>query len=69
MDIAAVFARGGDALALIAAAHDEGGCGCVGLLGNAADVYPKLVRRGIRPDAVTDQTSAHDSINGNLSQG
>ena len=41
----------------------------IGLLGNAADVYPELVKRGIRPDAVTDQTSAHDPINGYLPQG
>jgi urocanate hydratase len=41
----------------------------VGLLGNAADVFPELVRRGIRPDIVTDQTSAHDPINGYLPQG
>ncbi len=41
----------------------------VGLLGNAADIYPELVRRGVRPDAVTDQTSAHDPINGYLPQG
>jgi urocanate hydratase len=41
----------------------------VGLLGNAADVYPELVRRGVRPDVVTDQTSAHDPINGYLPQG
>ena len=41
----------------------------VGLLGNAADVFPELLRRGVRPDAVTDQTSAHDPINGYLPQG
>ncbi|URW75394.1 urocanate hydratase [Sphingomonas donggukensis] len=41
----------------------------VGLLGNAANVYPELVRRGVRPGAVTDQTSAHDTINGYLPQG
>ncbi|NIJ34480.1 urocanate hydratase [Sphingomonas oligoaromativorans] len=41
----------------------------VGLLGNAADVYPELVRRGVRPDLVTDQTSAHDPLNGYLPQG
>ena len=41
----------------------------VGLLGNAADILPELVRRGVRPDAVTDQTSAHDPINGYLPQG
>jgi len=40
----------------------------VGLLGNAADVFPELYRRGIRPDIVTDQTSAHDPINGYLPQ-
>ncbi len=38
----------------------------VGLLGNAAEVFPEMVRRNIRPDAVTDQTSAHDPINGYL---
>jgi len=41
----------------------------VGLLGNAADVFPELFRRGVRPDAVTDQTSAHDPINGYLPAG
>jgi urocanate hydratase len=41
----------------------------VGLLGNAAEIFPELVRRGIRPDAVTDQTSAHDPLNGYLPAG
>lgn len=41
----------------------------VGLLGNAADVFPELVKRGVHPDIVTDQTSAHDPINGYLPQG
>lgn len=41
----------------------------VGLLGNAADIFPELVRRGIRPDMVTDQTSAHDPLHGYLPQG
>lgn len=41
----------------------------VGLLGNAADVYVELFNRGIKPDAVTDQTSAHDPLNGYLPQG
>jgi urocanate hydratase len=41
----------------------------VGLLGNAADVLPELLRRGVRPDAVTDQTSAHDPVNGYLPVG
>ena len=41
----------------------------IGLIGNAADVYPELVRRGIVPDMVTDQTSAHDALNGYISAG
>ena len=41
----------------------------VGLLGNAADVFAELVERGVHPDLVTDQTSAHDPINGYLPQG
>lgn len=38
----------------------------VGLLGNAADIFPELVKRGVKPDIVTDQTSAHDPIHGYL---
>jgi urocanate hydratase len=41
----------------------------IGLLGNAAEILPELVRRGVKPDAVTDQTSAHDPINGYLPKG
>ncbi len=41
----------------------------IGLLGNAAEIYPELVRRGIWPDVVTDQTSAHDPVNGYLPRG
>ena len=41
----------------------------VALLGNAADIFPELYKRGVRPDIVTDQTSAHDPINGYLPQG
>jgi urocanate hydratase len=41
----------------------------VGLLGNAAEIFPEIYRRGIRPDAVTDQTSAHDPVNGYLPKG
>jgi urocanate hydratase len=41
----------------------------VGLLGNAADVVPEIARRGVRPDLVTDQTSAHDLVNGYLPSG
>jgi urocanate hydratase len=41
----------------------------VGVLGNAAEMFPELLRRGVRPDVVTDQTSAHDPINGYLPKG
>ena len=41
----------------------------IGLLGNAAEIYPELVRRGIKPDMVTDQTSAHDVLNGYIPAG
>jgi len=41
----------------------------IGLLGNAAEIYPELVRRGIMPDMVTDQTSAHDVLNGYIPAG
>jgi len=41
----------------------------VGLLGNAADIFPEIHARGVRPDLVTDQTSAHDPTNGYLPQG
>ncbi len=58
-----------DALAIIEQARLEGRPVSVGLLGNAAEIFPELVRRGIRPDAVTDQTSAHDPVNGYLPKG
>src|SRR3546814_8058869 len=51
-----------EALALIAHWTAAGEAKSVGLLGNAAQVFPELVRRGVRPDLVTDQTSAHDQI-------
>jgi urocanate hydratase len=41
----------------------------IGLLGNAGEVFPELVRRGVKPDLVTDQTSAHDPLNGYLPVG
>ena len=41
----------------------------VGLLGNAAEIIPEMLKRGIKPDAVTDQTSAHDPLNGYLPMG
>ena len=58
-----------EALAIIEQAGRDGKPVSVGLLGNAADVFPELVRRGVRPDAVTDQTSAHDPVNGYLPKG
>ena len=58
-----------DALRLIAEHTEKGGAVSIALLGNAADVLPELVRRGVRPDLVTDQTSAHDPLNGYLPSG
>ena len=55
-----------EALGLIEQARVDGKAISVGLLGNAADVLPELVKRGVRPDLVTDQTSAHDPVNGYL---
>ncbi|UPG71405.1 urocanate hydratase [Roseomonas gilardii subsp. gilardii] len=57
------------ALAMIRRACDEKRAISVGLLGNAAEVFPELVRRGVVPDIVTDQTSAHDPANGYLPAG
>lgn len=58
-----------DALARIEKYTKTGEAKSIALLGNAADVLPELVRRGVKPDAVTDQTSAHDPVNGYLPQG
>ncbi|QOL82120.1 urocanate hydratase [Pseudooceanicola spongiae] len=58
-----------EALEMIARWTAAGEAKSVGLLGNAADVFPELYRRGVRPDMVTDQTSAHDPLNGYLPQG
>ncbi len=58
-----------EALAMIERWTKAGEAKSVALLGNAADVFPELVRRGVRPDLVTDQTSAHDPVNGYLPQG
>ncbi len=57
------------ALAMIRAACADKRAISVGLLGNAAEVFPELVRRGVVPDIVTDQTSAHDPANGYLPAG
>ncbi|WP_028769714.1 urocanate hydratase [Silanimonas lenta] len=58
-----------DALARIERYCAEGKARSVALLGNAAEILPELVRRGVRPDAVTDQTSAHDPLHGYLPAG
>jgi urocanate hydratase len=58
-----------EALALIEQAGKGNKPISVGLLANAADVLPEMVKRGVRPDMVTDQTSAHDLVNGYLPAG
>ena len=55
-----------DALERIARYTKAGEAKSIALLGNAAEILPELVRRGVRPDAVTDQTSAHDPVHGYL---
>ncbi len=58
-----------EALGLVARARGSGAAVSVGLVGNAADVFGEVVSRGITPDVVTDQTSAHDPVRGYLPQG
>jgi urocanate hydratase len=58
-----------EALAIIEESKQTGKPVSVGLLGNAADVYADIVKRGTVPDVTTDQTSAHDPLNGYLPQG
>jgi urocanate hydratase len=58
-----------DALALIARWTAAGEAKSVALIANAADIFTQLVARGVRPDIVTDQTSAHDPLHGYLPQG
>jgi len=53
-----------EAVRLVLEAKKEGKAKSVGLLGNAAEAYPELLRRNVIPDVVTDQTSAHDPLNG-----
>lgn len=55
-----------EAIGMLEQAHSLGNAVSIGLLGNAAELLPQMVEQGIRPDAVTDQTSAHDPINGYL---
>src|SRR3989449_1658980 len=58
-----------EALAQVREACNTGQPLSIGLIGNAAEVYPELVRRGILPAMVTDQTSAHDALNGYIPAG
>ncbi|GAC1454625.1 MAG: urocanate hydratase [Steroidobacteraceae bacterium] len=58
-----------EALEILERARAGGKPLSVGLRGNACEVLPELLRRGVRPDAVTDQTSAHDPVNGYLPAG
>ena len=58
-----------EALAIVERAKADGKPVSVGLLGNAAELLPEMYRRGIRPDLLTDQTSAHDPVNGYLPAG
>jgi urocanate hydratase len=58
-----------DALILALGAKEKGIPKSIGLVGNAADIHPEIVKRGIVPDLVTDQTSAHDALNGYVPAG
>jgi urocanate hydratase len=58
-----------EALAICEDAREQGRAVSVGLVGNCAEVLPEIVRRGLRVDAVTDQTSAHDALNGYVPAG
>ena len=58
-----------EALHQVREAVNQGQPLSIGLIGNAAEVYPEMVRRGIIPDMVTDQTSAHDALNGYIPAG
>src|SRR5690606_7304373 len=57
------------AMQLLDEAKSNGKAVSIALLGNAAEILPQMVQRGIKPDAVTDQTSAHDPVNGYLPVG
>jgi len=58
-----------EALAMIDESVAKRRARSVGLVGNAAEILPELLRRGVKPDALTDQTSAHDVVNGYLPEG
>ena len=59
----------GEALQLLADARRDGNALSVGLVGNCADVLPELIARGVVPDVLTDQTSAHDPLHGYVPNG
>ena len=58
-----------EAIGMVSKALEEKTAMSIGLVGNAADVFPDMVARGIIPDVVTDQTSAHDELNGYVPAG
>lgn len=58
-----------EALNIVLKAKEKGEAISVGLIGNAGEVHPEILRRGIIPDVVTDQTSAHDTLNGYVPMG
>ncbi len=58
-----------EALDVVLGAKKRGEAVSVGLLGNCADVLPQMVERGVTPDLLTDQTSAHDALHGYIPQG
>jgi urocanate hydratase len=58
-----------EALAVALRSREEGVAKSIGLVGNAAEVHPEIVKRGVVPDLVTDQTSAHDALNGYVPAG
>ncbi len=58
-----------EALDLAEQARRKGEARSIGLVGNAAEVHPELLRRGFQPDLMTDQTSAHDALNGYVPAG
>ena len=58
-----------DALILAMSSKEKGIPKSIGLVGNAAEIHPEIVKRGIVPDLVTDQTSAHDALNGYVPAG
>ena len=58
-----------EAIRLVTSAKENGEAISIGLVGNAGEVLPELLRRGFQPDIVTDQTSAHDTLNGYVPMG